>query len=114
MFLCGKRVTAGIKARRKRGGKKGRGGIPGLPYLDLPLPRDLERNEVVKETRRDEENRVASFLLELAFQASTLQPSGDFSSMRQAGINSEEEEGARDRARNIPTFPPHDFISRSP
>lgn len=114
MFLCGKWVTAGIKARRKRGGRKGREGIPALPYLDLPLPRDLERNEVVKETRRDEENKVASFLPELAFQASTLQPNGDVTSMRQGGINSEEEEGTRDRARNIPTFPPHDFITRSP
>ena len=37
VFLCGKGVTAGIEARRKRGGEKGRGGIPSFSF-GPPVP----------------------------------------------------------------------------
>ena len=87
-----------------------------LPHLDLPFPRDLERNEVVKETRREEENKVASFSSGTPFPGfhSATQWGCQFYVTRWEGIKSEEEEGARDRERNIPTFTPHDFITRSP
>ena len=53
--------NSGSEAGRKGALKRTEKAFLCLPHLALPSPQDLERNEVVREPRRDEGNKVASF-----------------------------------------------------